>query len=344
MSYIYVRIELIHNVIEGGVQSGMKADRMISILLILQNEGKISTRELAERLEVSERTIARDMEALSVSGIPVYSERGSRGGWLLAEGYRTKLTGMKAEEFISLIISAHPGLLTDLGIKNHFDDALQKLLASSPASIKNNIELIQRKIHIDGAGWHQAIEAYPYLTIVQEAVWAESKLCIHYKRDQDVVVRTVHPLGLVAKRSVWYLVAEYEGELRTYRVSRIVHAEGLNEPFHYPADFNLAQYWEQSIAQFQQKLPRYPAKIRINEPLLERLEQERYLTILQTETPENGWLEATIQFATLEHACEMVLRFGSLVEVIAPEELRSKVIAETQAVINLYKPGSSSNT
>lgn len=315
----------------------MRADRMLSILLILQNEGKISTRVLAERLEVSERTIARDMEALSISGIPIYSERGSRGGWLLAEGYRTKLTGMKAEEFISLIISAHPELLTDLGIKNHFDVALQKLLAGSPASIKNNVELIQRKIHIDGAGWHQSKEAYPFLTTIQEAVWGECKLCIHYKRDQEVVVRTVHPLGLVAKRSVWYLVAESEGELRTYRISRFVHAEGLNESFPYPANFNLAQYWEQSIAQFQQKLPRYPAKIRIHEQLLERLEQERYLTILETATPENGWLEATIQFATLEHACEMVLRFGSLVEAIAPQELRSKVIAETHAVMNLYK-------
>ncbi|MGD8191889.1 helix-turn-helix transcriptional regulator [Brevibacillus ginsengisoli] len=322
----------------------MRADRMLTILLLLQNEGKMSSRKLAQRLEVSERTIIRDMEALSMSGVPVYAERGSCGGWLLAEGYRTKLTGMKAEELISLVISSHPGLLTDLGIKKHFDVALQKLLASSPASIQKNIELIQKKIHIDGAGWHQTSESYPYLTTVQEAVWAECTLCMHYKREKDIVIRTVHPLGLVAKRSVWYLLAESDGEIRTYRVSRIVHAELLNESFPYPIDFNLAQQWEQSTIQFQQNLPRYPATLKINEQLLDRLEQERYLTVLETKPAENGLLEAIVQFATLEHACEKVLSFGSFAEVIAPEELRAKVISETQAVINLYNTGCSSNT
>lgn len=323
----------------------MKADRMLLILLLLQNEGKLSSRQLAEKLEVSERTITRDMEALSMSGVPVYAERGSHGGWLLSEGYRTNLTGLKANEFISLIVSAHPGLLTDLGIKQQFDIALQKLMTASPASIKRTTELIQQKIHIDGAGWHQANESCPYLTIVQEAVMAEYELCIQYKRNQDNEVRTlqIQPIGLVAKRSVWYVVAVSEGELRTYRVSRIMHAEKLNESFSYPADFNLAQYWEQSLVQFQQKLPRYMVKLKIDESLLERLEQNRYITILQSDTASSGFLEATIQFATIEHACEMVLSFGARVEVIAPSELRAKVIAEMQAIVNLYKGNIISN-
>ncbi|MGE7270895.1 helix-turn-helix transcriptional regulator [Brevibacillus panacihumi] len=315
----------------------MRADRMLSILLLLQNEGKKTAKELAERLEVSERTILRDMEALSMSGVPVYSERGSGGGWLLADGYRTSLTGIKAEEFLSLIVSAHPGLLTDLGIKKHFDATYQKLLASSPASIKNNIELIQKKFHIDGAGWHQAKESYPYLSTVQEAVWANLKLCIHYKRDQETLVRTVCPLGLVAKRSVWYFVADCDGALRTYRVSRIAHAEVLQESFPYPQEFHLANYWEASTAEFKQRLPRFPAKLKVSEQLLGRLEQENYITILEKAPGENGWLEATIQFATLEHACEMILGFGSLAQVLSPEELRIKVLAEIHAMLAGYE-------
>lgn len=314
----------------------MRADRMLSILLLLQNEGKLSARELAKRLEVSERTILRDMEALCMSGVPVYAERGSNGGWLLADGYRTKLTGMKAEEFTSLIISSHPGLLTDLGIKEHFDVALQKLLASSPASIKKSIDLIQRKIHIDGAGWHQSGESYPYLTIIQEALWSDRKLCIHYKRDQEMVERIVLPLGIVAKRSVWYLFADCNGEFRTYRVSRIVHAEVLNESFAYPVDFDLAQHWEQSTAQFKERLPRYPAKLLIHEQLLDRLEQERYLAVLETKAVGNGKCAVTVQFATLEHACEKVLGFGSGVEVVGPEELRDKVVDEVLAMMRIY--------
>jgi len=315
----------------------MKADRMLSILLHLQNEGKLSSKELAEKLEVSERTIARDMDALSMSGVPVYAERGSLGGWRLSEGYRTNLTGMKAEEFISLIISAHPGLLVDLGIKKHFDAAFHKLIAASPASIKETAELIQQKIHIDGAGWKAANETCSHLTTVQAAVLAENKLCIHYKSGQDISIRTVYPLGLVAKRSVWYLVAEREGEIRTYRVSRIAEAQLLDESFAYPNDFNLSQYWEQSISQFQQSLPRYMAELKVNEQLLERLEKERYITIKQISAAGDSKFTATIQFATLEHACEIVLSLGSHAEVIAPAELRSKVAIEATAIVNVYQ-------
>lgn len=318
----------------------LRADRMLSILMLLQNEGKLSAKQLAEKLEVSERTIIRDLEALSISGVPVYAERGSGGGWRLAEGYRTQLTGMKAEEFISLIVSAHPGLLADLGIKQHFDAAYQKLLASSPVSIKKNVELLQRKIHIDGASWHGTNESSPHLTTIQEAMLTEHKLCIHYKKEQELTARIVHPLGLVAKRSVWYLITEMEGELRTYRISKIVFAEMMDESFPYPTEFNLARYWEQSTAQFKHNLPRYPAKIKIKEHLLHRLEQERYIQMIHVEKSEEGWLEATVAFATLDHGSETILSYGASAEALTPAELRSKVMTETKAVLNLYSSGS----
>ena len=314
----------------------MRADRLLSILLLLQNQGKLTSRSLADKLEVSERTIMRDMEALSMSGVPVFAERGSQGGWFLTEGYRTNLTGMKAEEFISLVISAHPGLLTDLGIKEHFDSAFQKLLASSPASLKQSTELVRQKIHIDGAGWHQGSESNPYLTIVQEAVWAECKLCIHYKRNQDIAVRIVHPIGLVAKRSVWYLVAEINGEFRTYRISRIVHAELLQATFSRPKNFDLAQYWEESTAEFKQSVPSYLTSISMRSQLLPRLEQQRYIRVLQLEPEEKGWIKALIDCETIEYGCETILSFGASVEVISPPELRAMVLSESQAIVDLY--------
>jgi predicted DNA-binding transcriptional regulator YafY len=300
----------------------------------------MTTKQLAQRLEVSERTILRDLEALSVSGVPVYSERGSQGGWRLAEGYRTKLTGIKPEELAALIVTAHPKLMEDLNIRNHFEAALQKLIAASPASIKMQTEQIRRKIHIDGAGWHASEELLPHLATVQEAVWGNRKLHMHYKRDQDTVVRIVHPLGLVAKRSVWYLVAEVETgaerEVRTYRISRIAHAEVLDEPFAYPEDFRLAEYWERSVAHFRRNLPQYPAEICISEPLLPRLEKELYITVIRQESEGNGRLRATVDFETLDHACRTVLSFGSNIEVVGPAELRDRVITELQSAIKLY--------
>jgi predicted DNA-binding transcriptional regulator YafY len=303
---------------------------------MLQSEGKLTVKTLAERLEVSERTVVRDLEALSMSGVPVYAERGSRGGWRLAEGYRTNLTGMKAEEFMSLIISAHPALLQDLGIRDHFDAALQKLLAASPAPLKESAEQVRQKIHIDGAGWHESAASSPCLAAVQEAVWAERKLRIHYQRGREIAVRTINPLGLVAKRSVWYLVAEADAEIRIYRISRIVQAEMLNETFPRPSDFQLACYWEQSIAQFRRRLPRFPAKIRLHERQLERLEQDRYIRMMKIEGIGNGWAEAEMEFGTLEHACWIALSLGSDAEVLAPAELREKVVAELRLAMERY--------
>lgn len=314
----------------------MKADRMVSILLHLQNGGKVTTKELAEKLEVSERTIVRDMEALNIAGVPIYAERGRNGGWQLAEGFRTDLTGMKAKELFALLISAQPELLSDLGIKPYYEAAFQKLMASSSPMLRNHAELIRQKIHIDGAGWHRTNEECPYLSIVQEAVWSEQKLMIHYPRGEEIIMRTVHPLGLVAKRSVWYMVAEAEGQLRTYRISRIMHAELLDETFSSRADFDLAEYWEQSTVQFKQRLPRYPAKLRLTSSWLERLQQERYVQVLDVESVQGRWIEAEIQFATLEHACEMVLAMGPQAEVFSPVELRKKVIAEAKGIVERY--------
>lgn len=314
----------------------MRADRLVLILLLLQNHQKMTTRELAQRLEVSERTVIRDMEALSAAGIPVYAERGAMGGWTLTEGYRTSLTGMKAEEIVALLLVKPTQLLSDLGLKEDFEAAYQKLLAISPSSLRHDAEFVRERIHVDGAGWDQSTESFHHLSVVQEAVWAGRKLRITYQRGDDVVERVIHPLGLVAKRSTWYVVAQVEAEFRTYRISRIVDAQLLEDLFEPPVGFHLATYWEESTQQFKEQLPRYPARVRATDSSCTRISQERFVKILGIEPLENGWGKASLEFNTLESACEILLGYGSSIEVLEPEELRNELIARVKSIVELY--------
>jgi len=317
----------------------MRADRLLSILLLLQNRGRATTRELAERLEVSPRTIHRDMEALGTSGVPVYADRGAAGGWKLAEGYRTNLTGLKTEEMSALLLAA-PALLADLGLLRPFENAVQKLLASAPSILKNDAEVARERIHVDGAGWHQAAEPVVHLQRIQEAVWLERSIRIAYVRNGDgepPTERVVRPLGLVAKRSTWYLVAEADSDYRTYRVSRIADVELLDETFERPAGFNLAAYWQQSTETFRSSLPRYETKLLATPLAVRRLQSEKFATLVSAgETTRPGRMEATVQFHTLETAAEAVLGFGADAFVLEPVELRDYVLARARGIVDLY--------
>lgn len=316
----------------------MRAGRLIAILLWMQNNGKMTSRELAAKLEVSERTIIRDMESLCEAGIPVYSERGVNGGWVLSEGYRTQLTGMQTDELVSIIVGSSSILLDDLGITRHYEAAVQKLLAAAPAQVSRGAALLRQKIHIDGAGWHETQELLPFFSVVQEAVWEERVLQIRYQRGEDVAERIVYPLGLVAKRNIWYLIGEVDHEKRTYRISRLLDAVMLEERYERPQNFDLAEYWEQSMNEFIQRLPQYPAKINLHESLLNRLSKERYVKIIESfPSQRTNWLSARVEFQSVESACEIALSFGSRIEVIEPAELRATVISETKAIQALYE-------
>ncbi|EMM80581.1 HTH domain protein [Leptospira interrogans str. 2006001854] len=163
----------------------MRADRLLSILLQLQAKGRISSRDLAKKLEVSERTIHRDMEALSASGIPVFAERGSKGGWELSEGYRTNLTGMKKEEIFSMILTSSTRIASDLGRKKDLDSALMKFMASLPPAYQKEAEMVRQRIYVDGAGWSCSEEELPFLSLIQEAVWQGKKIVLRYKTDEE---------------------------------------------------------------------------------------------------------------------------------------------------------------
>lgn len=316
----------------------MRADRLLSILLLLQVHQRLTARELARRLEVSERTIHRDMEALSGAGVPVTAERGAGGGWALLEGYRTNLTGLNEAEIQALFLTRPPRLLADLGLDKAAEAALIKLLAALPSMHRRGAQDVRQRIHVDAAGWRQSEEAVPLLPTLQEAIWLERKLRFTYERGDGGVERLVDPLGLVAKGSIWYLVAAVEGELRTYRVSRMQSAVVLDEPCARPPDFDLAAYWERSTATFIVNLPRYPATVRVDPAILPSIRQGgRYARIEREDPPDaDGWIPLAMLFEEEHNACEYVLSYGPRIEALEPAALREQVIQAAEDVVALY--------
>jgi predicted DNA-binding transcriptional regulator YafY len=317
----------------------MRADRLLSILLLLQVNRRMTARALAKRLEVSVRTIHRDMEALSMAGVPVYAERGAAGGWVLPDSFRTDVTGLTEPEIQALFVTTPARLLSDLGLEKASDAALVKLLASLPSVARRDAEHARQRIHVDGAGWHQVEESVPALGIVQEAVWMERKARLSYRRNDGVIVeRLVDPLGLVAKGRLWYLVAGIEGELRTYRVSRIQAAEVVDEPVVRPPEFDLAAFWSRSSAELVANLPRYPITVRIAPEAVRRLWiPGSYARVEHLGEPEeDGWQTASLVLQTEHEACSYVLGFGPRMAVVTPLELRERVIREAGEVVAFY--------
>jgi predicted DNA-binding transcriptional regulator YafY len=318
----------------------MRADRLLSIVLLLQTHGQLTSRTLAERLEVSERTIHRDMEALSVSGIPVVAERGSTGGWSLLGEYRTNLTGLNEAEIQSLFVTQPPKLLDDLQLKKASEGALLKLLAALPVMYRQGAERARRRIHIDTSGWSRPEEAVPLLPVLQEAIWSERKLRFTYQRGPGCgeVEREVDPLGLVAKGSAWYLVARVGEDVRSYRISRMSSATVMDQSCAIPADFELGAFWEQSTKTFKANLPKNVAQFRVAPEVVPRLRfAGRFARVDdKVERDLDGWLRVSVGFDVEEMACEYALSFGSKLEVLEPRSLREKVIAAAQEVLEFY--------
>jgi len=313
----------------------MRADRLVSILLLMQVNRRITARELAKRLEVSERTIHRDMEALGAAGVPVLAERGNGGGWSLMEAYKTNLTGLNHSEIQTLFLTKPAQLLADLGLHQASEGALIKLLAALPSMSRRDAEYARQRIHIDTSGWRNSPEDVSCLPVLQEAIWQERKVQFLYERaDCESSERIADPLGLVAKGSVWYLVASVDGAPRTYRVSRIRQARATDQPCKRPSDFDLAAYWQQSAAEFRAGLPRFYAKIRIGPSVSRWMSYPgRASRVQHSEAPDaDGWSTLTMRFDVEEEACQFALSFGPQAEVLEPESLREKVIAAVEGL------------
>ncbi len=321
----------------------MRADRLLSILLLLQVHRRLTAGELAVRLGVSDRTVYRDMDALSVAGIPVYAERGGNGGWRLTEEYQTKLTGLTQVEIQAAFLMQPARLLADLGLRQAADGASLKLLAALPSTQRGGATRAQQTILLDITGWRQAAEAVPLLPTLHDAIWQGRKLRFTYLRgDGGAVERVADPLGLVAKGRLWYLIALVDGDIRTYRVGRLQVATALDEPATRPPDFDLATFWESSSREFVQRLPQYMVVVRAAPELVSRWstgERNLTFTLLDMEDHDDtdGWSRVSLQLETLDSACQYLLGLGPLVEVLEPPELRHRLLAQVQATAALYR-------
>lgn len=320
----------------------MRADRLLSILMFLNVRRRATAGELAQRLEVSVRTIHRDMEALCIAGVPLHSRRGAGGGWFLPDGYRTNLTGLHAAEVRALFLGRQPKLLRELGFEGADDAAFAKLLSALPSDQRLDAERARERVHVDPGGWRRARDAVPYLPALLAAVWAELRVVVRYERTDGMsVVRRAEPLGLVLQGAAWYLVSRVEGEMRTYRVSRVVEVAGTGEGFERPDGFELGAYWEESRRAFREALPRYPIRVRVAADRLAAARRGAAFVRVEREGPPgpDGARVLDVLAETQDEACAYVLGLGTDAEVLEPPELRRKVGETAAEIASAYRAG-----
>jgi len=314
----------------------MRADRLLSILLLLQSKGRMTAHTLAQRLEVSERTILRDMDALSGAGVPVIAERGARGGWRLMDGYQTKLTGLTSPEIQSLFLGRPPKVLADLGLKDASEAAWIKLQAALPVEVRAQAEFVRARILIDPRGWREVGDSITPLPVVLDSLWRQRRLRFNYERSPEAPYeRTVDPLGLVARGSTWYLVAAKETETRTYRVSRIRDAVVLDEPSARPPNFDLAVHWEETSAAFRDQLPRYHATYLVDPSIMDWIRWYRG-SRLQEQPTDGGRVRIQVVFDAEYEAVRFALSLGGRGELLEPEHLRAQIAAAGAATTALH--------
>jgi predicted DNA-binding transcriptional regulator YafY len=337
-----VRILPYNSTIHNPRRDFMRADRLLSLLMLLQTRGRMTAEQLSDELEVSIRTIYRDLDALSAAGIPVYAERGPGGGCALVDNYRTHLTGMTEDEVRALFMLSIPTPLAKLGLSQQLKAALLKLSASLPPSQQQDEAKIRQRFYLDSNWWFQSEEPTPFLAKAQQAVWEDRRLLIIYRlRYKGEIQRMVDPYGLVAKAGIWYLLFKRDGRFRILRISELLDAEFTNDFFRREADFDLADCWKMCCDEYEKNRPTYPVCVRVSpdfidylphffgDPIREKMDQAH--------PPDTeGWIQITLPFESLEAARDRILGFGRAVEVLDPEPLRRSIIDYAKQIAQLY--------
>jgi predicted DNA-binding transcriptional regulator YafY len=319
----------------------VRASRLVSVLLLLQARGQLTAGELARELEVSERTIHRDVEALSASGVPIYAERGAQGGIRLVDGYRTRLTGMTGEEAEALFLAGMPGPAAELGLGTVVAGAQLKVLASLPPELRVRASRLVERFHLDAGDWFRRSQPVPHLGALSDAVWNAHRIAIDYDRGEGPTRRLLEPLGLVLKAGTWYVVAAVDGQIRTYRVSRVVAAEPTAERFERPDGFDLARYWAEAAEAYEREVPRIEVDVRVRPDRLGVLRDAVGNTVLDaaeylTEPDPEGWLRLRVRLDWPDEAPLTMLRAGRWIEVIGPPEIRARVASTARAIAERY--------
>jgi predicted DNA-binding transcriptional regulator YafY len=317
----------------------MRASRLLAILIVLQNRGRMTAEALAAEFEVSERTIYRDIDALSMAGVPIYGDRGPGGGFGLLDGYRTRLTGLADEEAAALALSGVPSAARDAGFGAALRDAFGKLFAALPGEGGVQAGEAAARFHIDPLDWYRAAAPAPHLPDLARAVLGRQMIRIAYSSWTGPSERKLAPLGLVLKAGEWYLAGHRNGRTATYRVAAIARLEVLAIPFTPPPDFALEPWWRAAQAAFEARLLNVTAHLRISPLGAERLARQsaRAAQALAGIGKIADWAELQLPWEDSDHGARDLLRLGPEVEVLAPASLRARVAELAQAVAQMHR-------
>ena len=320
----------------------MRAARLINLVLLLQSRGTLTATELARELEVSERTVYRDVLELSAAGVPVYAEQGRSGGYRLVGGYRTRLTGLNRDEAEALFLAGLPGPARDMGLDEPVRSARRKVLAALPPALRDASTRAGQRFHLDAPGWFADTDPPPLLAELARAVWQDRAVTIGYRRG-DQVTRTLEPYGLVLKNGNWYLVGRVGADLRVYRVDRITAVEPSGPAFERDPEFDLPAFWAARAAEFVRQMLRETITLRLSPDGLRLLRYVaepvavREATAAAGDPDPDGWVTTRLPVESLDVAYSYVLRLGPEAEVREPAELRARLAAAADRMRALYR-------
>jgi predicted DNA-binding transcriptional regulator YafY len=317
----------------------VRADRLLSIVLLLQSRGPQTARALAAELEVSVRTIYRDVLALGTAGFPIY---GDSTGYRLVDGFRTELTGLTADEARGLVLTGLPGAAADLGLAKAVALAQRKLAAALPEVLREQATRMRERFHLDAPGWYHDGDDADHLAAVADAVWRQQAISVRYENWTGVVDRRLEPFGLVLKAGKWYPVAHAGRGVRTFRVNQIREMSVLPDSFDWPTTFDLAGYWRAHVVDFRARLRRGEALIRLSPAALDRLPHLMGRAVAEAASAgvrqPDGWVLARVPIESESHAEGELLRLGAQVEVLEPASLRQRLAATAVALAAMYGP------
>ncbi|MEV6610879.1 YafY family protein [Kutzneria sp. NPDC051319] len=321
----------------------MRAERLVALLFTLYSKRSATVAELAAALDVSERTMHRDIAALRDAGVPLWTEAGRHGGVRLVDGWRTHLDGLTSREAVAMFAMGVPQALADLGLGTAMSAAHAKLFATLPPALREQAQAMAQRFHLDAPSWFRPADDTEHLAAIARAVWEQRRVEIAYGRSGKTVQRTLQPLGIVLKAGVWYLVAEVDGDLRTYRVARIEAVAETDQRFERPPDFDLVAWWEQSSAQFEQSLRTVPVRIRLSpygmRALPKILDPDAAVKALEQAGPpaSDGWTEVTVELEEATIAAGQLIALGDEVEVLGPAETRAAFVAVVRRMASRHR-------
>ena len=318
----------------------MRSGRLLQILMLLQAHGRMSAQRLSQETEVSVRTIHRDIEELSASGVPVVADRGAAGGFRLLEGWRTRLTGLTPIEAQAVFMAGAPGAADQLGLGDAAASAQLKLLASLPEAWQADARRVSARFHLDAVGWYRAPPRVDYLSTVANAAWNDKRLTIGYESWRGIGERHIEPLGLVLKAGEWYVVAQSSKGIATYKVANILSIAEVGGTFKRPPRFDLAKHWATSLERFEAGLYSATAVVRASPLGLERLRDlsdamRKAIERANSKPDKKGWRRVTIPMESADYTSLELLRVGGECEVVSPPELRARIAQRAGAIAAL---------